>query len=149
MPENSTMGIDSPRSCAPWCAEEVAALERRQVDPANPPYTCNRCPSPLVPKSEGWYCPSCGRLVQTWAHRVDLDRRLPSPSLSSRPDGELVLRRASENERQAGWHFAFEVLQQIRRETYPVAGECPRLEEIDAVLAVLNKHHLVNTPLIR
>lgn len=55
-----------------------------------------------------------------------------------------MLRRASENERQAGWHFAVEVLQQIRLETYPVAGECPRLEEIDAVLAVLNKHHLLN-----
>lgn len=138
------LGIDSPRSCAPWNAEEVAALERRQDDPAKPPYTCGRCPAHLVPKSEGWYCPSCCRLVQNWAYRVDIDRHIPSPSPSSRPDGELVLRRASENERLAGWHFAFEVLQQIRRETYPAAGECPRLEEIDAVLAVLAKHHLLN-----
>lgn len=143
MPENTTLGIDSPRACAPWSAEEVAALERRQDDPANPPYTCGRCPAPLVPKSEGWYCPSCGRLVQTWVHRVDLDRPLPSPSPSSNRDGELVLRRASEKERQAGWHFDFEVLHQLRRETYSVVGECPRLEEIDAVLAVLAKHNLL------
>ena len=126
---NIFMGLDAPKVFAPWIAEQVAALELRQDDPSRHPYTCGRCPAPLVPKREGWYCPSCGRLVQAWAHRQDLDDFLPRVALSHR-DEKLVLRLAGAADRRTGWRFDFDTLEAIRRAARTLFIELPGGREV-------------------
>lgn len=64
---------------APWTAKEVSNLVARQKDSEFTPYMCKTCPADsnrkstiLVPTDLGWACPTCGRVVQTWAYVEDV-----------------------------------------------------------------------------
>jgi hypothetical protein len=58
---------------APWTAEQVDALNRRQADGALHPYTCEHWHGDpaerrnLVATTRGWICRYCD-YTQTWAH---------------------------------------------------------------------------------
>ena len=54
---------------APWTPEQVEALERRQNDPYQHPYTCE-CGESLEPWLDGWSC-DCG-YTQDWCHAEDV-----------------------------------------------------------------------------
>lgn len=60
-------------SRAPWTAEQIAILARRQQDNTVHPYTCNShgCKRSLLPTSAGLVCPACG-YAQNWCLASEL-----------------------------------------------------------------------------
>lgn len=72
--ENGT-GISS----APWEIEQVWALNEHQnnrngynwpIVEAKHPYTCS-CGNDLLAVTPGWWCETCRKITQTWAHEAD------------------------------------------------------------------------------
>ena len=62
----------------PWTAKEVKNLQSYQADPDFTSYMCKVCPpdswhtsTVLEPTDNGWLCPKCGKIVQTWAYASD------------------------------------------------------------------------------
>lgn len=86
---------------APWTAEEVANLKRRQGVDHLHPYTC-RCGDVLIPTVDGWTCVK-GHYRQDWCHRVDAEGNWPPAfhwppiELESEPEDE-GLRQQTEQE---------------------------------------------------
>lgn len=65
-----------------WSDEQVENLKRRQTMTHLHPYTCgNGCGSNLEPTNEGWFCPKCQKIIQTWAHGADLTGEWPKSFL--------------------------------------------------------------------
>jgi hypothetical protein len=51
---------------APWDELTVLSLNEYQHDKNFHPYTCV-CQEVLVATKDGWFCPMCGKIVQTTA----------------------------------------------------------------------------------
>lgn len=64
---------DPAKVYAPWSEEQVLALKARQQDSSLHPYTCPSCHVPLVPRTDGWFCPEGKDVVQDWAYADDVD----------------------------------------------------------------------------
>lgn len=64
---------------APWTAEQVNNLRKRQLEPSLHPYTCEKCGSVLYPKASGWKCSKNGcDYIQDWAHASDANGEFQS-----------------------------------------------------------------------
>lgn len=68
--DKDTWGRNKPVS-APWTKEQVECLKLRQQDNLFHPYTCLYCSTDLEPRTIGWWCKKCKRIVQDWAHGTD------------------------------------------------------------------------------
>lgn len=69
---------------APWTPDQVKSLNGYQASTKYHPYTCrDRSRRPhkwrlgdkgiLVATIDGWYCPDCNAVTQTWAHDFTLN----------------------------------------------------------------------------
>lgn len=82
----------SPRTVAPWTAEQVAKLNERQACGWVHPFTCpdhadgehahvrerNGTADALEASVDGWFCEVCG-YTQDWAHDFMLRGAPPNP----------------------------------------------------------------------
>jgi hypothetical protein len=58
---------------APWTAEQVENLRKRQAEPTMHSYTCGDCGNDMYPTEHGWECYTDGcNSTQDWAHTSDV-----------------------------------------------------------------------------